>query len=119
MPQLSLDPCSLLSPICSFGGGYISDTDTYKFSEAVELRRKFIALPDSWSIIAGDGAFNVTVMYRHFGVLADPWELFFFWRFMGQKARSAADSEGDLEGYASSTMSMATSLGTTQMSKRG
>jgi hypothetical protein len=105
-----------MTHLCSFGGGYLSETDTYKFSEAVELRRKFIALPDSWSIMAGDGAFNVTVMYRHFGVLSDPWELFFFWRFMGAKERSAADREGELESFASS--STATSFATTTISKK-
>jgi hypothetical protein len=52
--------------------------------------RKYAALPASWSCPVGDGPFNASVCFRHFGLYGDPWELLLFWRFMGSSRQVAA-----------------------------
>jgi hypothetical protein len=80
---------------CSWGGGYAGASDSYKFNEAVQLVRKYAALPPSWSCPVGDGPFNAGVCFRHFGLYGDPWELLLLWRFMGSSRQVAATTSGN------------------------
>jgi hypothetical protein len=63
----------------------------------VQLVRKYAALPTAWSCPLGDGLFNAGVIFRHFGLYGDPWELLLFWQHMGNSRQVAATTSDNNE----------------------
>jgi hypothetical protein len=48
----------------SWGGGYSPADDNYKFVEAVQLVRRFVLLPPSFSSALSHGPLMMCVMFR-------------------------------------------------------